>query len=342
MNKFKTVKVLNIVAVLLVPLFSMAGCYSPSVDIKTNGSDGPITIAYNASANLSWNSANATTCSASNAWSGSKSISGSENTGSLVSSKTYTIVCTGTGGSATDSVTVNVAGQSTGFTVEKRVKNATNGETSWQEIVSAGPGDKIAFQISINNPGNEIIRDIIIKDSALSDKISWRGNLQIDGVFHSGDIESGINLDYVNPSQTRIITFEALLKSKDEFVYGTTTLINTALTYNVDWSRTDTATVKVKNSDVKGIVTEVPTGILDDAVLSLGLTFGITYCLLLGFFLYKKMFPQANLSLALDRKIANFQESAGSWFYQFNPLRTPERSEKELGKVLKEIRRQEK
>ena len=86
----------------------------PTVDIKANGSDGTITIPYNTSANLSWTSTNANSCYASGDWSGTKSTSGSESTGNLTSSRTYTITCTGTGGSsASDSVTVYISAQPT-------------------------------------------------------------------------------------------------------------------------------------------------------------------------------------------------------------------------------------
>jgi hypothetical protein len=86
----------------------VATILAPNVNIKANNSDGPITISSGSSATLSWTSNNTTSCTASGAWSGSKSISGSQSTGSLTSSKTYTITCTGAGGSASDSVTVNV------------------------------------------------------------------------------------------------------------------------------------------------------------------------------------------------------------------------------------------
>ncbi len=82
---------------------------APTVDIKANGSGGPITISYNTSVTLSWSSTNTTSCTASGGWSGSKGTSGSESTGSLTSSKTFTLTCTGPGGSAVDSVTVNVS-----------------------------------------------------------------------------------------------------------------------------------------------------------------------------------------------------------------------------------------
>ncbi|OGY26042.1 MAG: hypothetical protein A2Z11_04065 [Candidatus Woykebacteria bacterium RBG_16_43_9] len=79
----------------------------PTADIKANGSNGPITIAYNTAATISWTSTNASSCTVSPAgWTGT---SGSASTGNLTSSKTYTLSCTGAGGSASDSVVVNVS-----------------------------------------------------------------------------------------------------------------------------------------------------------------------------------------------------------------------------------------
>ena len=58
---------------------------------------------------LSWSSTNATSCTASGAWSGSQATSGTESTGALSSTSTYTLTCTGTGGSVSQSATVTVA-----------------------------------------------------------------------------------------------------------------------------------------------------------------------------------------------------------------------------------------
>lgn len=77
-----------------------------TADIKANGSDGPISIPYNSVATLTWISTNATSCSVSpGGWTGT---SGSQSTGNLTVDRTYTLNCTGPGGSANDSVTVNV------------------------------------------------------------------------------------------------------------------------------------------------------------------------------------------------------------------------------------------
>ncbi len=59
---------------------------------------------------MSWTSTNAVSCTASGAWSGSKATSSpATSTGNLTASSTYTLTCTGPGGSAADSVTVNVS-----------------------------------------------------------------------------------------------------------------------------------------------------------------------------------------------------------------------------------------
>lgn len=68
----------------------------------------PMSIASGSSSTLSWSSSNATDCTASGAWSGSKPTNGSQSTGTLTSTKTYTLACTGSGGSISKSATVTV------------------------------------------------------------------------------------------------------------------------------------------------------------------------------------------------------------------------------------------
>ncbi|MGH8250140.1 MAG: hypothetical protein ACREVI_05510 [Steroidobacteraceae bacterium] len=55
---------------------------------------------------LTWSSTNATTCTASNGWSGTKATSGSEDIGPLNASATFTLACSGDGSSASDSVSI--------------------------------------------------------------------------------------------------------------------------------------------------------------------------------------------------------------------------------------------
>ena len=67
------------------------------------------TVSSGTAATLSWTSTNATTCSASGGWSGTKPTSGPATSGLLTSDTTFTLACTGPGGSITQSVVVKIA-----------------------------------------------------------------------------------------------------------------------------------------------------------------------------------------------------------------------------------------
>ena len=80
---------------------------------------GPSTISKGSSAMLTWSSSNASSCTASGGWSGSVATSGSKSTGALSASTGYTLSCTGSGGSATQSTTVAVSSPSTNGQVQR-------------------------------------------------------------------------------------------------------------------------------------------------------------------------------------------------------------------------------
>ena len=60
------------------------------------------------STTLNWSSTNVTGCQASDGWSGARSVSGSETTATLTANTTFTLGCTGEGGSISGSVLVQV------------------------------------------------------------------------------------------------------------------------------------------------------------------------------------------------------------------------------------------
>ena len=77
----------------------------PTVNLSAN----PTSIYQGQSSTLTWSSAYATSCVASGGWSGSKPTSGSETViPSPPPSATYTLTCSGSGGSAAQSVTINI------------------------------------------------------------------------------------------------------------------------------------------------------------------------------------------------------------------------------------------
>jgi hypothetical protein len=68
----------------------------------------PAAVAAGASSTLTWTSSNATSCTASGGWSGSLVLSGSQSTGPVSSATSYSLFCTGSGGTTSASTVVNL------------------------------------------------------------------------------------------------------------------------------------------------------------------------------------------------------------------------------------------
>src|SRR5207249_2508595 len=68
----------------------------------------PTSITSGQSSTLTWSSTNATSCTASGGWTGTKTISGTQAVTPTVTTA-YTLACTGSGGTATQSTTVTVS-----------------------------------------------------------------------------------------------------------------------------------------------------------------------------------------------------------------------------------------
>ncbi len=75
-------------------------------------SASPSSVSGGGSATLSWKSTNATSCMASGGWNGTKALSGTTSTGALQATTTFTLACSGKGGTAQSTATVSVAGSS--------------------------------------------------------------------------------------------------------------------------------------------------------------------------------------------------------------------------------------
>jgi hypothetical protein len=94
-------------------LSSLAGfsAQAQTVSLAAN----PTSVTGGGASTLTWSSTNATSCTASGAWSGTKATSGSQSTGALTASSDFILTCTGAGGSASASATVTVTATSTNF-----------------------------------------------------------------------------------------------------------------------------------------------------------------------------------------------------------------------------------
>lgn len=307
----------------------------PTVDLKINGSDGTITVAYNSAATLSWTSNNANYCIASGDWSGTKSVSGSESTGNLISSKTYSIYCVGNGGnSATDTVGALVSTpQLQDISVTKLVRNVSN-NTSFQSAVTAAPGELLEFRITVTALGASGTNDSLTVRDVLPSQMSFYGNLTVDGVPSTGSsILTGLSLGTFSSQQTKTIVFQATVAPATSFAFGTTTLTNTANAYNSSntVNRAGSAQIQIVRTQVLG-ATNVPTGAFDPKTIGLSLLalagFAATYFVLLKSYLKGKSF-----SLGFVQFWRNIRQGR-----DLNPVA---KSQQRLVRLAKEIREKE-
>jgi len=273
---------------------------APSVDLKVNGQDGLITVLSGSSITLSWTSANANYCTASGNWSGTKSISGSETISNITSTKIFTLTCYGPGGSAADSVTVNVSAPGV-FTVYKTVRNLSKG-TGFEKSINVEPGEVLVFAISVK-AGENPVSNLLVQD-ILPDKIIYRGDLKINNVSVAGDILTGLNIGNLAPNETKLITFKADVASKENFPFGQTKLKNKVLVSSSQTSLSDEAEIIVSKTAVAGAVTGIPTGLtnnllFDSFILPLILALTLVW-------LFKSRIIQ--FERWIDERKRNFQE----------------------------------
>jgi hypothetical protein len=82
----------------------------PTVTLTAN----PTSVTSGNSSTLTWTSTGATSCAASGQWSGSRAVSGSQSVGPLTVESTFTLTCSGPGGSTARSATVTVRAPKSG------------------------------------------------------------------------------------------------------------------------------------------------------------------------------------------------------------------------------------
>jgi hypothetical protein len=74
----------------------------------------PVRVSSGGTVTLTWSSTNATGCTASGGWSGARAASGRETTSAITVSTTFSLSCAGPGGSASQSVTIDIAAPQSG------------------------------------------------------------------------------------------------------------------------------------------------------------------------------------------------------------------------------------
>ncbi len=240
----------------------------PTVDIKANGLDGPVYLSSLADYKLTWDSDNANSCASSGSWTGSKSVDGSQRKDNVSQGVyTYVITCLNQYGSATDTVTVNVAPQaipaSPVLSISKQARDYSNPNSGFQEAAYVNPTKEVEFLISVSLQSGAEAKNVYIKDILPSGMSYVSGSATLDGSNVSSDIFSGqgLSLGKFVSGQTKTLKFRARLQDNAYFTQSLTQMTNTAYARGDNASQVqDTATIyAVKQGQVLGAAT-VDTG----------------------------------------------------------------------------------
>jgi hypothetical protein len=101
----------------------------------------PATVSSGEASTLIWSTDNASSCSASGAWSGSVATAGSSPTGAISSAQTYTLTCQGPGGTASKTGTIYLTSEVPQITLTANPKSVQAGGYStltWSAINTDG------------------------------------------------------------------------------------------------------------------------------------------------------------------------------------------------------------
>ena len=110
--------------------FFAAAKKKPTVTISAN----PTSVASGGSSTLTWSSTNATSCTASNGWTGTKATSGTQTLTNLTANQTYTLTCSNRAKSVTQSASVTVTGTPPDTTPPSAPTNLAGTATSPTQI----------------------------------------------------------------------------------------------------------------------------------------------------------------------------------------------------------------
>lgn len=126
----------------------------PTVSLSAS----PISVTAGGSSTLTWASTNATSCTASGGWSGTKATSGNYPTGALNTTITYNLDCTGAGGTTRAATTVTVTPVTIIYQPPIVISSGGTYSGNW-EGTGSGPAVKIATSQPV------IIQNSMIKNS---------------------------------------------------------------------------------------------------------------------------------------------------------------------------------
>ena len=140
--------------------------------------------------------------------------------------------------------------------LSKKVRNKTNGEKAWNEIVNAKSGDTVQFQIEAKNNGSATIDNMVLRDILPNGLEYVAGTTKLynkanNGLKVSDNLvaDSGINVGSYGPNANVFVRFDAKVSENQKLPKcGENTLTNLAQASNQKIVQNDTASVKVNKT----------------------------------------------------------------------------------------------
>lgn len=150
----------------------------------------PDLVAPGNASTLSWTATDATTCTASGGWSGSRPVAGSETTPALSTDTSFTLQCTGAGGSVASTIVVRVnsTGSSSRFPLRKSANGRyiedqegtpflLHGDTAWSLLVQLSREDVNDYLEDRHARGfNTLLMNLIEHKFADNPPRNWYGD----------------------------------------------------------------------------------------------------------------------------------------------------------------------
>ncbi len=133
-------------------------------------------------------------------------------------------------------------------------KNMLIENSALEKIIAAQPGNKILIRLDVHNNTDEIKKDTTVF-AVLSPKISFLGNVLINGEKSSANPLNGIKIPQISGKQIATITFEAEVKPDATFNFGQNELINSAFVKNDKIPIVDFIKINVWKTAIKGSTT---------------------------------------------------------------------------------------
>jgi len=100
------------------------------------------------------------------------------------------------------------------LSINKTVRNVTDGQYSYSDSVNVKSNDYVMWQIQSQNTGNTTLNNVTVSDSLPSYMSYVSGTTLVDGSYQSNSITSGgLNLGSLSSGATKTITFQTQMNS---------------------------------------------------------------------------------------------------------------------------------